>query len=94
MQVEHEAGVTIVGEFEEDFAFEPFHVLESDVEEIAGAAGGIEDFDQAELAVKFANLLLRLFDFAFTGMGERGGADAGPLGAERLDDGGKDEAPT
>ena len=28
---------------EQHFAFEPFHVLDSDVEEIAGAAGWVED---------------------------------------------------
>ena len=36
----------------EHFAFEALHVFEGDVEEIAGAAGGVEDADFAELVVE------------------------------------------
>jgi hypothetical protein len=46
---EVELAIAVFFEFEVDFAFEALHVLEGDVEEIAGAAGGVENFDLAEL---------------------------------------------
>ena len=76
----------------EDFAFEPFQVFEGDIEEVAGAASGVEDFDLAEVVVKAVDFGGGFFDVAGAGVGDGGGADAFPFGAERFDDGGKDEA--
>ena len=115
----------------EHLGFEAFHVLEGDVEEIRGAAGGIEHLDGAEVAVEggdelegFGVFPFRLgaelggggsdfhgggggsegFDFpvhfvggvlgGFGGEVEAGGGDADgfPFLAQRLDDGGADEA--
>jgi hypothetical protein len=46
-----------VGEGVEHFAFEAFQVFEGDVEEVAGAAGGVEHADVAEVAVEVADFL-------------------------------------
>ena len=89
LHLEGEFAIAIFFELEEDFAFEAFHVLEGDVEEIAGAAGGIEDFDLAEFVVPIADFLDGFIDFAETGVSEGGGADGFPFGAEGLDDGGR-----
>ena len=52
--VEAEGGLRLAHLLEEvgDFAFEALHRFEGDVEEVAGAAGGVEDAGGAELAVE------------------------------------------
>ena len=89
LQLEGEFTIAVFFQFKEHFTFETFHVLEGDVEEIAGAAGGIEDFDLAEFVVPIADFLDGFIDFAETGVSEGGGADGFPFGAEGLDDGGR-----
>ena len=69
----------------DDFAFEAFEVLEGDVEEISGAAGGVEHADIGELLVKGAE---GGAGFLFLARGlelSRGGFDGGPLPAQGLD---------
>ena len=52
--VEAEGGLGLAHLLEEvgDLAFEALHGFEGDVEEVAGAAGGVEDAGRAELAVE------------------------------------------
>ncbi len=92
--VEFEALLRVaeLGEGVEDFAFEPLQVFERDVEEIAGAAGGVEDADGAEFVVEGADEVGGVFELAFVGEEQGGGLDVVPLRAQRLDDGGQDEA--
>ncbi len=62
MRIDGEAGVfegllrlAEGGEGFEDLAFEALEVFEGDVEEVAGAAGRVEDAGVAELAVEVAD---------------------------------------
>ncbi|MSU49349.1 MAG: hypothetical protein EXS37_09735 [Opitutus sp.] len=75
----------------ENFALEDFEMGEGDVEEITAAAGGIEDAEGTKVAVKFEDFRLSAVGAAGLGVGEGGGEDVGPRGAERLDDGGEDK---
>ncbi|PKO49477.1 MAG: hypothetical protein CVU31_00600 [Betaproteobacteria bacterium HGW-Betaproteobacteria-4] len=84
--------VAKLGEGVEDFAFEPLHVFERDVEEVAGAAGGVEDAGGAQLVVPGADEVSGVFEFAFVGEQQGGGLGVVPVGAQWLDDGGQDEA--
>jgi hypothetical protein len=76
----------------EDFAFESLHVFESDVKEVSGAAGGVEDAGVAELFVEGAG--------GFDCGGSVAGVDVlgddgegiAPVVAEGLDEGGDNEA--
>ena len=53
-----EGGVATEGGDEfEHLGFEALHVFEGDVEEVGGAAGGIEDFDFAEVSVEIGDEL-------------------------------------
>lgn len=52
-----ELGVGELGEEVVDLAFEAFEVFEGDVEEVSGAAGGVEDGDGAEVFEEFADVL-------------------------------------
>ena len=79
------------GEGFEDLAFEALHVFERDVEEVSGAAGGIEDAGVAELAVELAGDADGFFGFAGVNEVGDGGDGVVPVGAEGLDDGGDDE---
>ncbi len=80
------------GEGFKDFAFQALHVLERDIEKVAGAAGRIEDAGVAELAVEVAG--------GFDGIGctacvdefGDGGEGVGPVAAQGLDKRGYDEA--
>jgi hypothetical protein len=85
-------GVAELGEGVEDFAFEPLHVFERDVEEVAGAAGGVEDAGGAQFVVPGADEVGSLTELAFVGEQQGGGLGVVPVGAQRLDDGGQDEA--
>jgi hypothetical protein len=76
----------------EDFAFEALEVLQGDVEEIAGAARGVEDAHFAEAAVEALHFGGGFLRFALAVEGDGGGLGGVPLGAQRLDDGGHDEA--
>ncbi len=78
----------------EDFAFEPLQVLQGDVEEIAGAAGGIENAHFAEAAVEALDFGNGFGALAFAIEGDGGGFGGIPLGAEGLDDGGDDQRST
>ncbi len=75
LHFEGELAIAVFFEFEEDFAFEAFHVFEGDVEEIAGAAGGVEDFDLAEFVVPVADFFGGFVERAGASVGEGGGAD-------------------
>lgn len=81
-----------MGEGVEDFAFEPLHVFERDVEEVAGAAGGVEDAGGAQFVVPGADEVGGVFELAFVGEEQGGGLGVVPVGAQRFDDGGQDEA--
>lgn len=76
----------------EHLAFEDLELLEGDVEKVAAAAGGIEHAEAAEAVVVGIDLGAGLFEVAFVRVGEGGGADGIPFLAQRLDDGGEDEA--
>ena len=76
----------------EHFAFEALHVFERDVEEIARAAGRVEHAHRAQGVVEGVDLGQRGGGLAFVGEEQRGGLDVGPAFAQRLDDGGQDEA--
>jgi hypothetical protein len=67
-------------------------VLEGDVEEVAGAAGGIEHADRAELVVECLHVGDGGGACAGGLMLGGGGADGVPARAERVDDGRLDEA--
>ena len=72
------AGVTAEGGDEfEHFGFEPLHVLHGDVEEVGGAAGGVEDGEAAEVAVE-GDDLGKGFGAAFLGLL----AELGGIGSE------------
>ena len=71
----------------EHLAFEPLQVLQRDIEEIAGTAGGIEDGDPAEVSVKSAQLRNRTRFVTGICQLDRGSLDRFPIGAQRLDDG-------
>ena len=85
-------GLAEGGEGFEDFAFEALEVFEGDVEEVTGAAGGIEDKSVAEFAVELAGGLDG--GGGVSGVDEVGDSGDGglPVLAERFDDGGDDEA--
>ena len=74
-----------------DLSLEALQVFEGNVEEIAGAAGGIEDFQRAEAAAEFEENVDCVRSFASALQGERGSLDIGPVAAKRFDDGGDDE---
>ena len=76
----------------EDFAFQNLEMLQGDVEEVAGAAGGVEHRQAAEPVVEGVDHGAGLLEVAGAGVGDGGGADVFPLGAERFDDGGQHEA--
>ena len=76
----------------DDFSLQALQVFEGDVEEIAGAAGGVEDTDVAEPAAKITDFIESLSGFTSGIESERGGLDYSPFFAEGFDDGGKDEA--
>ena len=84
--------VAKLGEGVEDFAFEPLHVFERDVEEVAGAAGGVEDAGGTQFVVPGADEVGGVLELAFIGEEQGGGLGVVPVGAQRLDDGGQDEA--
>ena len=67
-------------------------MFERDVEEVAGAAGGVEDFGVAELVMERFELFNRLVALALLGVKNRGDADGVPFLADRLDNRGHDEA--
>ena len=76
----------------EDFGFEAFEVVEGHVEEIAGAAGGVEDAEFAQAAMESADDIGGFGGFFLTFQREGGGFHGVPLGAEGFDDDGEDEA--
>ncbi len=84
--------VAELGEGVEHFAFEPLHVFQRDVEEVAGAAGGVEDADGAQRWWKARTSVGGVLELAFVGEQQGGGLDVVPVGAQRLDDGGQDQA--
>jgi hypothetical protein len=51
----------------EHLAFEDFHLLQGDVEEVAAAAGGIEHAEAAELVMEGQDYLLRLLHVGIGG---------------------------
>jgi hypothetical protein len=67
-------------------------VFEGDVEEVAGAAGGIEDASATEAAMEVVEYVDGVGEVAGVDELGDGGDDVGPVGAERLDDGRDDEA--
>src|SRR4051812_5421774 len=89
-EVEQEVFAEAGGDIE-DFAFEALEMFEGDVEEIAGAAGGIEHGHFAKLAVESSDLGAGLGGVAFLRMDNGGGMRGPPLAAQGLDDGGQDE---
>jgi hypothetical protein len=84
--------VAQLGEGVEDFAFETLHVFERDVEEVAGAAGGVEDAGGAQFVVPGADEVGGILELAFVGEEQGGGLGVVPISAQGLDDGGQDEA--
>src|SRR4051812_26935682 len=70
----------------EDFAFQPFEMFECDVEEIAGTASRVEDFDLAKMIVESVYFGARFLEVASAGVSDGGRADTFPFGAERFDD--------
>ena len=79
------------GEQVEDLTLEPLHVFEGDVEEVAAAAGGVEDDGLAELFVEGSDLAGGVVQLALAGERDGGGLYRGPLFAEGLDDRGHDQ---
>ena len=68
-----------VGERAQHFAFEALHVFERDVEEVAGAAGGVEDADCAQLVVEGADFCDGLVFLALVFQRGGGGLDGFPF---------------
>ena len=69
----------------EHLAFEALQVLHGDVEEVAGAAGRVEDAQVAELVVEVLDRLDGGVAVAGDVVGERRGLDVVPALAQRLD---------
>ena len=69
----------------EDFAFDALEVFQRDVEEVAGAAGGVEDVGFAEAVVEGFELLHGFVALAFAGRGgwRRRGRRPIPCGSAR-----------
>jgi hypothetical protein len=70
----------------EHFAFEPLEMLERDIEEVPGAACGIEHTKGAEPAMERAGLLDRIAESSSGGMRHCGGERRVPFLAQRLHD--------
>ena len=71
----------------ENFTFQNFKMLQGDVKEIAGAARGIKHGHAAKFFMERIHLGAGFFEVARAGLGEGGGADIFPFGAERFNDG-------
>ncbi len=67
-------------------------MVEGDVEEVGGAAGGIENAEFAEAAMEAADFGGGLVEIAAVGAGDGGGLDGFPLAAQRCQDGLEHEA--
>jgi hypothetical protein len=76
----------------EHFAFQAFHVLEGDVEEVGAAAGRVEDADVAELAVEVADFVDGLVGLSCASSATAAAWTVFPFFAQRVDDGGHDQA--
>lgn len=93
VRVDSEAGVfeCLLGLAErdegfEDFAFEALHVFEGDVEEVAGATGGIQDACVAELAMEVQRGVDGLLGVAGVDEVGDGGDGVVPVGAKWLNE--------
>lgn len=67
-------------------------MLQCDVEEVAGAASGVEDFKIAELFAEFEQDVDCVLSFAGPLESDGGGLDIGPIGTEGLNNCGNDQA--
>ena len=74
------------------FGFETLEVFQGDVQEIAGAARRVEDLDRAQAPAEVGEDRDGVGGLAGALQREGGGLHVGPILAERLDDGGDDEA--
>src|SRR5437016_5829628 len=99
MGVDHEAGfvesllaLTQTLERIVDLGFQTFEVFESDVEEVAGAAGRIEDFDGTKPPAELGEYGDRFAGLTGPIQSEGGGLHVAPVLAERFDHGGDDQA--
>ena len=70
----------------EDLAFQTLEVFERHIEEVAGAAGGVEHPHIGQANLEAGDELDRLGVFGLFVQGEGGAVDRGPFLAERLDD--------
>jgi hypothetical protein len=80
------------GEGFEDFALQALEVFEGDVEEVAGAAGRVEDADVAKTTMKIAEDVDRIVEMSIIDELRDGTFDVVPIGTEGFDDGGHDES--
>ena len=76
----------------EDLALQALEVFEGHVEEVAGAAGGVEHPHPGQADLEGGDQLDGLGVFALFVQGEGGAVDRGPFLAQGLDDGGQDQA--
>ncbi len=76
----------------EDLTLEPLHVLERDVEEIAAAAGGVEDAGVAKLVVELGGGVDGSVLIAGREPLRDDSLDAAPIVAQRFHESGKNEA--
>ena len=81
----------VPGQFD-DLAFQALHVLHGDVEEVAGAAGRVEDAGGAQLFVEGADFVQGGGRVVGQLVGHGGGLDVLPVVAQRLDQGRQDQA--
>jgi hypothetical protein len=86
------AGLAERDEGFENFAFEALHVFEGDVEEVAGATGGIQDAGVAELAMEVQRGVDGLLGVAGVDEVGDGGDGIVPVGAKWLNEGRDNEA--
>src|ERR1017187_8506718 len=75
-----------------DLRLQPLEVFQGHVKEVAGAASRIEDFDGAKMAAKVREQRDGFVGLAGAVEREGGGLYIAPVLAERLDDGGDDQA--
>ena len=80
-----------IGQQVQNLPFQAFHHIEGDVEEVGGAAGGVEHADGAEAGVVGADEVGGSGQRAILGFGQCGGFDAIPFFEQRVHDGGLDQ---
>ncbi len=89
-------------ELVDHFALQALQVLQRDIQKIGTATGGVEYADGAQVVVEFFHLSARFCQLGLGGFAlqrggfvrqhQGGGLGVGPLGAQRLDDGGQHQA--